>query len=204
MKKLFLVMCAVGGMFTAGAQNVAGPIWVGGNVGFNSSSPAEDISSSQINIGPQVGYMLNDQLGVGLTLDMSFNNTTNSTVPGGEVKISSNQMTFSPFARYYFPITDNFAFFGHAQINISMGSTKTEDEVLGTTSEGSISGFGIGILPGVQYWFTPAWSMNATLGGLTYGSLTTKDDLNDTENDSSTFGLSGDFWNMGLGLYYHF
>lgn len=204
MKKLFLVMLAVGGMLTAGAQNVAGPIWIGGNAGFNSSSPADDISSTNINIGPQVGYMLNERLGVGITLDLSFSNMTDNTNANNEVKMSTNQMTFSPFARYYFPITDNFAFFGQAQIDIAMGSSKTEDQTLGTTSEGSISGFGIGVMPGVEYWFTPAWSMNATLGGIGYGSLTTTNKLNDTESKSSSFGLSGNFWNMGLGLYYHF
>ncbi|GAB5557322.1 MAG: hypothetical protein SchgKO_15350 [Schleiferiaceae bacterium] len=203
MKKLLLLTCALGFAFAVSAQEVAGPWWVGGTMGYTGTDYGDDENGNTLNFGPSVGYMLNPQIGVGLGLSLVTDTYNDKTNNDEDRTVKTNTYHFQPFARYYKELGSNFAIYGQLLIDIQSGGTTTE--VAGTETEKfSVSGFGFGIAPGIQYWFTPAWSMNATVGNLGYSTVTRSDDNSDAESTTSTTEVIMDFSSINFGFNFHF
>ncbi len=142
-------------------------MWIGGSMGA---------SDGYLFLGPSWGMMYNDDWAIGATLQLGIGN---------------NQVLWnlSPYARYYFPITDNFHLFGQGSISIQGENT---NDVKTTT-------FGIAARPGLEYWFTPRWSVTSTLGGLAYE--VSKVENMDAEGD---FSLAINFSQINFSLFWHF
>lgn len=143
MKKVLLTLALAAFAFAANAQFV-----VSGSFGFStnggstwgkntvagvtaeSTLPA-DINTA-INFGPSFGYMLNDNMQVGLSLDLGFNYTKefDAVFPGAgaytpafdkaEDWLVTKQFIFgiAPYFRYYFMQAGNFNFFCEAQLGL--------------------------------------------------------------------------------------
>ena len=201
MKKFLLFSCALGLAFSVSAQKTAGPWWVGGALGYESTSSDDlNFSSNTLTFGPGVGYWLNDQLAVGLGMSLV---TTTDKDDAFDQTDTESLYHFQPFARYYKDLGSNFSIYGQVVVDIYSGGAKSE--VAGTeTSSTSINGFGFGIAPGIQYWFTPAWSVNATVGNLGYTTLTESDDNSDVEMSASNTEVVLDFSSINFGFNFHF
>ena len=102
----------------------------------------------------------------------------------GSQKFLGWQVT--PFARYNFAKVGNFTFSGQA--NIDLNGTKFDD------SDVSTFGFGINIVPVVNYAFNDHWSMEGIFGFASIG-------YNMTSRNHDAAGAEDEtFHNFGLGI----
>lgn len=155
MKKVIftLVIAAVG--FTANAQTAQGNWLMGGNASFTSGKSSADgaKSNTTINISPDAGYFVADDLAIGAMV--SFQSAT-----GGYSAFSA-----APFVRYYFlPIGDNAKLFG--QGSFGFGSSKFDDD------DESVSSTNWSIAAGPAFFLNQNVALETTLF---YGSSKQKD-----------------------------
>ena len=115
------------GAGAAQAQLSAGHLLVGGSAGYSKDTPADSAANRESwtttgNFSPRAGYFIKDNLVVGL--DITFRGTRSVSdidVPssdgndGFEQKETTTTTTrqFGPFVRYYKPVSEKAAFFGH-------------------------------------------------------------------------------------------
>ena len=71
MKKIMMTLAPVAVAATMNAQG-----YIGGNLGFNTSkdktTPGTEVTLTGFNIAPELGYKLDDKLGVGVVLGFSL------------------------------------------------------------------------------------------------------------------------------------
>ncbi|CAL2095029.1 OMP_b-brl domain-containing protein [Tenacibaculum sp. 190524A05c] len=87
----------------------------------NSGNSTDNNSSTSFTFSPQVGYSIIDNLFVGLDLSLSFGN-----VDSNSVETNSNSYVFSPFVKYYYPIKNDFNFFGQFKYGLGRLSSRSE------------------------------------------------------------------------------
>ncbi|MEN8137567.1 MAG: outer membrane beta-barrel protein [Bacteroidota bacterium] len=188
MKKLFLI--AFGLVIMSGAQaqedqktqqsntsSNSTTMWLGGGINYTSTN-----GDGIFTLAPSFGMMINENMAIGGTLQLSGGSNTSG-------------WALIPYFRYYMPVTDKFSLYGDAYIAIAGGDNDTTDD-----NFGSYSAWGIGVSPGVQYWFTPQWSISTTVGRVGYQSSKFEN-----QNDPDTkFNLNVDFTAINFSLLYHF
>lgn len=178
MKKLILMFALILSVVVmAQEEKESKGMWIGGTVGFTSNGG--DADSSSWTLGPQWGMMIGESTGIGVNaFVMGDKNGGNSTT----------SWEIAPYYRKYFGNGD-FKLFADGFVAFGGG----ED----------MSSFGVGIAPGVQYWFNSKWSMAAGAGALEYSSTTTNKDLVNEET-INTFDLGINFASVSFSLFYHF
>ena len=197
MKKLLLLTAVVLIGFGAQAQN---RMWLGGTLGFGSSTVKDNDATTGYQVGPQFGFMLNENMAVGL--NMIMNGVTNKANNADNDVFKTSGQNFEPFFRYYFAGTGNFKFFGDARVGFGGGKTLHTNDV-DPDDESTFSNFSIMVVPGAQYWFNDNWSMAATLGGIGYRS-TTNNKGGNNESTTNEFAIGVDFDTFNLGFFFHF
>lgn len=158
MKKLLSIAIAL--ILSAGLmaqeEEESNRFWLGGGFGVGTLSFA-----GEWDISPSFGLMFGERFGAGI--DVGFGD--------------NNYWMISPYARYYLPVTDKFAFYGDAFLEFS-------DAV----------SFGFGARAGAQFWFTPKWSMAASTGLLAIES----------DGNTTDFGLGADLSLALFSMFFHF
>ncbi len=228
MKKLVLGLFVIAAM-SVNAQIEQGSLFFGGSLGFGTTSGSTDNISSgtttsidnastfRFQLIPQAGYMVTENIGVGLGIGYSLNKTTTpngitgGTDPYDQIS-KSGAFVIAPFARYYKGVSDKFYLFGEFGLPIIMGSTsdlKLNDDGDGTVDNDDVnkySSFGIDLSLGVDYFVTDNIALEAgiNLFGMDYTSTkstyTDKDAKNGTISHDSSFNFdfdSSDVFNTG-------
>ena len=199
-----MTLAAVAVAATMNAQ-----MYVGGNIGFNTSSnktnPAAEATNTQFTINPEFGYQLDDKLGVGIQLGFTTRNnkTENTTVdPKTTVEAKSTTFSIKPYVRYQ-ALT-----FGKANIFVDGGLN------FATTSQEDMKNemdFGLFVTPGISFNVSEQWSIVAKLNDVfTFGYH--KDAIADVAGAPDApsrinAGLSTGGFNLGsltFGVYYNF
>jgi len=213
MKKSLLVVAA---LLVAGfAQAQDNKMWLSGTAMFSSSTnDPSDAKSSSWEFGPAFGYMINENIAVGLGLSIG-GDTEESTIyvdldgdgfPETSVDVEIKTSTFgvAPFLRYYKSLGDNVSMYGELEIGFASGKIDS-----GAPDDLKFSSFGVGVAPGIQYWFHDNWSVNAEWGLLGFNSSTVKDGAIDSDGDvvddkTSTLDIGLDLSALSFGLNFHF
>lgn len=180
-KSLLALLFAVALVVPAVAENM----WVGGSLGFNTTSPKEGDSTSSFSIQPEFGYNLDEKMGIGIDLGYGYekNDDTVTTI------------SVSPFIRYEMFKIGDFSFL--AKGSIFYNSEKYDDADIQYTS------YGIRIVPVVTYSINKTWSIDAILDFASISFENRKCDDLDIENN--TFGIRGNSGNLAsIGFSYHF
>jgi hypothetical protein len=152
-------------------------------MGINSTKSDPDLDpierTSTINFTPSVGYMVVDNLELGV--DLSINNswgedvTTQSPVVNKNVTDATN-VGFGVYVQKYFPLNNWFAFTTKVDLGLSTGSYSS-DAVNGSiiTPSGGVTS-GAGGAANFGFAFTPynAFSLQANIAG--FGIQSTKND----------------------------
>ncbi len=229
MKKLFITMAFVAAAMFANAQ-----FYVGGHIGLNYQKNTETekivnvaqtydgLKQFDFEILPSIGYMFNDNMGVGLEFGVGITTTTYPKaddpygITTGNQTLKVNQTAFNviPYFRYVFADVNNFKFYADAKISYKSASPKltVKDPDANTTTEITgykESSFGIGIVPGMAYMLTDNISMNAQLNILSLyfvseRSTTTDTDYEDTVKTTEFgFGVNGTT-PIKIGFFYTF
>lgn len=152
-----------------GSSGKSPKMWLGGKVTFG------NMSSRDFTLGPSFGIMINDKTGVGGMLMFSSGN-------------NSNAWNIEPFFRYYIPVVENFSFYGDAYIGIGGGDNNT------SADGGEFNTLDFGARAGIQYWFTPRWSVAASSNIFRYNSI-------DSNGD---FGAGVDFSSVNFSFFFYF
>lgn len=141
---------------------------------------------------PSLGYMFNDNMGVGLDLMFGMGKVTAKTYNDPNPVITTTTKTttigFAPYFRYVFAEVDNFKFYADARIEYLMSTPKIEGEQSGTTvtvDGPKTTNFGVGIVPGMQYNLTDNISMNCALNILELGFASEKTVTKDVDGQGT-------------------
>ncbi|CAM4449819.1 outer membrane beta-barrel protein [Flavobacterium terrigena] len=204
MKKVLLTAVAVFSLTFVNAQEEKettgvgfskGNVFVSGAVGFGSSSTA-DVKETSFTFSPKVGFFVTENIAVGVKLGLE--STKNDD--GVDTIEKTNDFSAGVFGRYYFTPSSQFSVF--AQLGVDMTSSKTTTDITGFPSmEGKSNGFGVAFAPGVNYFLSDNFAIEATWGMLGYN--TSKPDVAGAES-TDNFGLRLDMNSINFGLLYKF
>ena len=227
MKKILLIaMVAVS--LGVSAQIEAGKLMIGGSFGFGSSSgettstlgnstnTSQNPSTFSFNLIPQAGYLLTENLAVGVGMGYDYSKTTTpdffTVGPVSFDNIETEGMfIFSPFARYYKNTGDKaYAF---AEFAMPMGVGSSTGLTLNSTGSGveqndpsRILAVGVQLSIGFNYFLNDKCALEAKWAGLNFQKRTetqsgTAGNI-DWENKDKTSNLSFgfDMTSISLGL----
>ncbi|MBC7449527.1 MAG: outer membrane beta-barrel protein [Hymenobacteraceae bacterium] len=173
------------GASSAQAQLSAGHILVGGGAGFSSNHPNDqnptlDTKSSRGFFSPRAGYFLADNFVVGLEGSYSGDKdvrTQQIYLPNGgradfTITSTSTATTIGPFARYYKPLGEKAAIFGH--LGFGFGGRKLTTDYEGPNAPedpkdvkfGSMSA---SITPGFAYFPTKRFGLEIMTNAISAG-----------------------------------
>ena len=172
------------------AVSMRAQVYVGGSLGFASFDDSNKTHTA-FKFSPEIGYNLDEDMSVGITLSYTQGNTTTAWLlanPNEDEDLKT--FTIAPYLRYKFakmgPVTvfaDGEFAYSHVDNNGAKGN-----------------GFGLGICPGISVDLTDKLSFVSHIGRLGYTQAKA-----DAEGAKavSTFGLDLDNA-LSFGLYYNF
>ncbi|RZJ31852.1 MAG: porin family protein [Flavobacterium sp.] len=205
MKKIILSALAICAFGFANAQDKKemseggmgfnnGDIFITGSVGFNSSKTG-DAKSNGFDVSPSIGFFVSDNIAVGGRVGYN-STTTNSGAPGAD-DAKSSTFSIGGFGRYYATPASQFSMF--VELGLNYHST-TENAGDGFDDVKS-TGFGIALAPGISYFVSDNWALEASIAALSYN--TDKPDFDGAES-TNNFGLNVDLSNVSVGVIYKF
>lgn len=218
MKKIYLIILLAFISATASAQLIRNNFFIGGSMGFNSStttnkngsSSLESYKRTEVNFTPRIGYFIANKTALGLGLGYTSTKTVTTSPNKSSTTNTQTPLSAMIFLRRYKMVSESFGFLGEINATGYFGSGKVETydgpNNTTTTQETGINGFGA-MLNGGIFWFASSHvGIEATAGVLGFKSLTTKyentnPERSDTESDIF-FGLNS--LQLNLGFHYYF
>jgi outer membrane protein W len=208
MKKTTLALALA--LATLSAKSQKGSYYVGGNVGFNSTtSSTENASGEKVDgarftswsLSPEVGTFLTDhlQLGIGVTLQgtkldarTNIENITRTSQTGATL-----------YSRYFFG-TGNFRPFVGVNVFVLPGKEKTTLGPL--TTEEKLMSFGANLNAGFAYGLSSRVAVVGSFGALGFTQNVSEVKGSGIKNRETNFGLdAGSLGNrFTIGVYYTF
>ncbi|GAB6010519.1 outer membrane beta-barrel protein [Viscerimonas tarda] len=181
MKKLMMTLVVVLGISASASAQQPGQIWIGGSVGFSSSSTkVGEVSSDYTGyqLVPEFGYVVNDKIGVGINVGF-----------GQQEDAAGKEQTIviAPFVRYSVLKGNVGGLFVDGGIGYTQAKNKDADV--------KATGFEVGFRPGVALNVSEKISLTGKFGFLGYESLEFKDGPK-----GSSFGLNLDLSNVLFGI----
>lgn len=189
------------------AQIAKGTSYLSGQVGYYHSEKDEFNTVRKddvIRILPTAGYFVTTNLAVGLGVGYKsavtkykVGNAAISNVM--EIKDTDNAFVVAPFVRKYWTLSDKLYIFGQLQVPLEFGQEKLDfnsegnggDPILSApfTQKNNYTNIGVNIKPGLDYFITKNWSIEATIGE--FGYNTYKRDIDGARRaDDYKFGIS--------------
>lgn len=213
---------------TSVAQINQGTKFIGGNVGYNSStstytynnpslSPQDretKFTRQEFSITPQVGVFIADNLAMGASIGFTNGKNTNPYYSGSATDTYSvvaklNSFLIAPFVRYYYLPVENFGFYGQLSAGYSLDRARLEYNTLTPFSEKTTgSGAFANITPALVFFPTNKLGLELTCGSLGYSrtkSETTSSQSSSTltEQKQSYFGANFGLSSLTLGASYY-
>ena len=181
MKKILMTIAAA---FAAVIMNAQ--IYAGGGIGFKSVS-YDGESKSEFSIAPEVGYTLDENSAIGITLGYtSYQN-------------DDKALSVAPYYRYNFAKFGNVSLFADGTLSFRQYTEK--DGNLAENKDLKTNTFGLGVKPGISVALNDKLSFVTHCGFIGYTNE--KTDV-DGAKATSTFGLNLNSLNLNFGLYYNF
>jgi hypothetical protein len=205
--KRIVLMGAVALFGLSNAQIAKGTTYLSGQVGYYHSEKNEfgtERKNDVIRILPTAGYFVNTNLAVGLGIGYKSAVTkykVGNAAVGNllEVKDTDNAFVVAPFVRKYWALSDRLYIFGQLQVPLEFGQEKIDansdifmgDPLLAPSSsrKNNYTNIGVNIKPGLDYFVSKNWSIEATIGE--FGYNTYKRDIDGARRaDDYKFGIS--------------
>ncbi len=177
-KGLLTVALVIATIFGASAQ-----VWIGGAAGFNSNSIKNDdgnniLSASEFSIIPEIGYSVNDKIGVGLTLGFGTEGAKRRT----NERISGSSFSIAPFVQYTALELGKFQLIGRATLGFDShtGYGFNEDgivELIGDDNS-KLTSFGVNVTPFLHYVINDKFNVFGAMNflSLNFASMSVKYD----------------------------
>lgn len=169
MKKTFLLSFLFLFMFMVStrAQINKGGIWLGGYMSYNKitddNEQQDEHSEKTLNIRPAVGFVIKDNLVVGIQLSYTRNKVDNYGYIGSTYK--GNNYGGGFFVRQYVPVINRLYVFGQADAGFSTGKAK---QIQSDNSIKEIKGWSanLSITPGVSFAINKKFQIETGLSNL--------------------------------------
>jgi len=187
---------------------------IGGTLGFSSATSTVDIddgstsvsgegsTATQLNFAPAIGYFFANNFALGIGLDYTLNSTKDPIDPTDSNTEFSNtldsDLLFGPFARYYFPLSDDKAFF--VETTFGFGSTLDEFDTAQGTQSSSTNVMVLGIGPGFTIFSSNAIGIEA-LVKYNFARSNANIDIGSVSTEITTVTNQVDF-SVGLQFYF--
>lgn len=193
-KGLLIAALAVFGLTGVNAQETTtnggyaeGDLFISGAVGFDSQSAA-DAETNSFEIAPRLGYFVSENIAIGIQL--GYQKTKSEDAFGTDTEDVST-FTAGAFGRYYFMPTNKFSLFG--ELGVAYLSTNYDlIDIKG-------NGFGAALSPGISYFVSNNFALEATFGVLSYASA----DI-DGGVSANGFSIGLDMNDINFGIVYKF
>lgn len=203
MKNLLLIAVFFAAVATSHAQDDAENVFItkgtyelGGSfsLGFNKSEIKDVDSENQnffMNISPNLGYAIKDNLLIGLRTGFNYSEATRSF--DGNLDFATRGYSFAPYLKKYFSITEKFAFSLQGEAGLGFASS---DDRRSTQLQ-------IGVRPGLNYRLSNRLAFNTQIGFLGYNNEKTEGD-NGFERNSNRFNVTLNNADFLVGINYFF
>lgn len=206
MKKLLLTAAALFTIAFANAQDEPatqgfskGDVFISGGAGFLSTKTGNE-KANGFNISPRAAYFVTSHIAVGALLSYAHTKQDGNYTTAEQ---KDNVFQANAFGRYYFTPASNFSFFG--ELSAGYLTSKQEYEADGYTLKRN--GFSAALTPGISYFVSSHFAIEASLGILSYNSVKpkrTSPNGNNTGDATNTFNLGVNLTNINFGLVYKF
>lgn len=202
MKKVILSVAALFAFGFANAQDVkestggkgfaSGDVFISGTVGIHSESEG-DVKFNAFTIAPKVGFFVTENIAIGGKLGFT---SAKAEAPLTEDE-KYTEFSIGAFGRYYATPASDFSFF--AELGADFSNTKSEQA---PAPDYKTTGFNIGLAPGVSYFISENFALEASIGVLNYN--TNKPDNGGNPDSTDTFDLNLNLTDVNVGLVYKF
>jgi hypothetical protein len=172
---------------------------------FEAMNNRGEVNNTGITIAPHLGYLVKDNLQIGMGLRYSHNKNENALVSPATNTIiytTNNAIGATPYIRFYKGIGKHFSLYVQGEMGYDRNWTTTDDpNNTGNESKGH-NAF-LGIRPGLTYFIGKRWALESSIGALGYSfNRVNFEDGRSTKSDS--FSLNLDASNIFFGLAYYF
>ncbi|HEX8574798.1 MAG TPA: outer membrane beta-barrel protein [Flavobacterium sp.] len=203
MKKIILSIVAVLGLGFANAQDTAteggfanGDAFISGGFSFGSTKNG-DFKESSFQIAPSVGFFVTPNIALGGRVGYA-SESENDLVGASLVETTVSTFGVGVFGRYYTTPASKFSIFG--ELGFVYETAKVGDDSPGS-EDSKANGFGIELAPGVSYFLSKNFALEAKWGVLGYSSA--KADVEGAEA-TNNFSIGLNLSDISFGLVYKF
>jgi len=166
-----------------------GDLFITGSVGIGSESTGDNKTNS-FNISPKVGYFVTPNIALGVALGY----THGKEEAPETADIKSTELAVGVFGRYYATPANSFSVFG--ELGVDYIHSKIE-----AVTEDNSNALRIALAPGVSYFISKNFALEAKFGILSY--RTDNPDADGVQNtDQFNFGLN--LSDINIGAIYRF
>ena len=191
MKKFMLTMAVALLAITMNAQN---NFYVGGSIGYSSSSYDGSATKSSLTFLPEFGIQFNKKIGIGV--ELGYNATTNEVS-----NLTNSTFEFAPYFRYTAFQLGKVSVFGDGKIAYSTRNNETAGSD-GKTEDNKTNDWGIYVQPGIAYSLNDKFSLIAKFGNV-LGYSSSKPDVSGAKA-TTTFQFLTLSNNVSFGFFYNF
>ncbi|KAA2218833.1 outer membrane beta-barrel protein [Maribacter flavus] len=164
-----------------------------------------EVNTTGVQIAPHLGYLVKDNLQIGLGLRYAHNKNENaflSPTTNNIIYSTSNSIGATPYIRFYKGIGKQLSLYVQGEMGYDRIWTNTDDPIDSGNESKGYNMF-LGIRPGITYFIGNKWALESSIGALGYSYYETEyEDGRSTKLDS--FNLNLDASNIFLGLTYYF
>jgi len=208
MKKLFITMAFVAAGLFASAQG----LFVGGSLGFATQGGKDvyklngvetTIDAPKIfvfDVNPEIGFMFSDNMGAGVEFGFGFGRGKIEN-DGVTTTVKTTNWKIAPYFRYVFAEPGDFRFYADAKVSLSGDKPKTtvEEAGISTTFDGDKTlQFGAGIVPGMQFYVSDNFLIDAKLNIFSLGYSMTKVTSKDVDTDGDEYVVKTNGFGFGI------
>lgn len=191
MKKIIGIIVLFGILNQANSQDFKngfskGSLFLTGSIGFSALSQ-DKLTSNEVSFIPKAATFITSHIAAGVSLGWGQRSSSEDTLK----TVNETKFNAGLFARYYFTPASQFSLFGEFGVDFADNQDKLGKK---TTQQ-----IGVGISPGINYFLSDRFSMEATIGRISYSRTTTKVN-NQSQPASSSFGLNVSLTSINLGL----
>lgn len=222
MNKILLTIAVLAGGL-ASAQIAKGTVYLSGQAGYyKDGTESSNNYVENLKVLPTAGFFVAQNFAVGLGIGFTKNESSQSYIlfDGGTSFLYSkytkeSAFALSPFARKYWALSDKLYFFGQLEVPLEFGKTELYEyqsqpfnPIIGdyyvgnmNTYDANYTSVGVNIKPGLDYFITKNWTVEATIGEFGFDSY--KLDLEGAKNINKT-DLGVKLSSVTLGVKYVF
>ncbi len=215
MKKIIFTAAAIFAFGIANAQDkkestgegfAKGNVFIMGSAGFSTESTG-DFSNNSFSFSPRVGFFVTNNIAVGLAI--GFDGSKQEDIVGGGFTTTEDTRTdfsIGAFGRYYFNPASKFSVFGELGFNVLSRKDENSSSNGGITvsSETKSNGFNVAAAPGISYFVSDSFALEAKWGLLQYETTEPDAPAGFTAQSTDTFSLGLNFDALSIGLLYKF